>query len=269
MKRTGIFIACTVYSFMMAMDPIPTLSIENHYGEIVLCDTNSQNIAIASNGNPVKIGTVELGDQVFCNSVNKLSIKTMWSSKTVLDNLLEEVVEQSYKNRDKEAVLMIKESRRWQDWNIDLVWRKKDKYITTFSMQSPEEDAQTPERQLQLGKNGSEKQFLDLIEKHNLYGHEYACKVKELHEVNYEAATRRNACNLSIYSKLHSFGYKTLLCVLSGIRYNYDKYLNYAKYNEHDHTGNRTPDEVKDFVKRIIDEQYATFLLYKQYGWLD
>jgi hypothetical protein len=264
-KNIAFIILCITPSIISAR--IPALFIENYYGSTIICKINNQTEKrINSDYKPVLLGNVSLKEQTVPNSVNSLSIATDYSKFISLDNILKQVSQEASKNSEKDAVLIVKSSGYLSQWDIEPRWLTPNTIIDNFSMQSSKQDEKTIERQLQTGKISKEK-FLNQIEQ-ELYGQEYAKKVKILHTLDYKKIQQTYYNNLEIYSKLKSFGYSVLLNIIGGIQ---DKYKDYLKNPKAQwaQVGNIAPDEVRNFVKKHIDSQYQLYLTYKNNGWLE
>ena len=269
MKNIIIFVMYCSSSLLMGMISPATLYIENHYGALLFCRTNQGGRVIPSNGDSIKIGSVVPLGCFVSDAISSLAISTTWSGMTSLDEYVEKFSDESDANIGKDAVLMIKPSSFFSSWDIEPLWRKKNGVIDTFSMMSEEDEAKTIERKLQLGIGITPQEYLSKIEENGLFGQSYAHKVKILREINYEEILLKNKNHSTAYAKVYSFGYPSLVIIIGGIKYNYQNYISYKYTHAHDHPGNKTSDEVRDFIKRMIDNQWDLYLQYKANGWLD
>ena len=117
----------------------------------------------------------------------------------------------------------------------------------------------------------SAQKYLDLIE-NGLYKQDAGIKdydtiLEKLRTRDYEGAKKKYYADLSIYSKLSGFGYPIINIVVGGIQSNYKEYLDkpQAAYTQ---IYNKSPMEVRNFVKKLIEEQYTLYLQYQKNGWI-
>src|SRR5581483_3809520 len=203
-----LFLTCltiTVASFART----PALYLENHYGATVTCTVNnSRQIPVQSNYNPIWLGELAVCPQSV-RTITSLAITTGYYGITSLDDILNKVVQAASANPGKDAFLIVKPSGYLSKWYISLNWRTPGNTVSSFSMDSPEQEAKTIERHLQLDKISPDVflQRLELGLEKNFYNLDYAAKVRVLRKINYDALYKKYYNDLGIYGKLKTFGY--------------------------------------------------------------
>jgi hypothetical protein len=144
--------------------------LENHYGSTIKYKTS------APNGNSAEISVENMQRSLVGegNFIEELSIRTTgqgsryFSYFTDLTDKINTIKNESLKltNQDKDAIILIKPSRSYQSWNIEVTWEKSKQEIEAMS---PVE--------ILISKILSGK-----------FGEEYAKKVSALSTYNYTKA---------------------------------------------------------------------------------
>jgi len=263
MKNIIVLIILCTTTYLLPTQAPYDIYVENYYGSPIVCIVNGRNITINSHIAPVKLLSLP------AKKSPSLSIQTnsLLTSSTPLDNKIAEIIKESANNKNKNAVLIVQASSCLSEWDIRLVWYNQHNFVRNFSMETPEEEAQTKERQFQVGTISTQDLLL-LIESSNLYGPEYAEKMRLLRSLNYDAVIKKNYHNTPAYVALNTFGYPILLTSIDSMQSDYKYYLSDPDA-QRTQRGNRDPQEVQLRIKCAIDTQYTHFLQYKENGWLE
>jgi len=182
MKNIIILIAlCNILSLLSNETPY-NIYIENYSGLSIACDVNnrSQEIIIPSHSKPIKLIDSHKKNVITPHNITNLTMRSdsYFSYPQPITKYLNQLREESTqdKNKNKDAILIINQSSYLSDWDITPSWSDSHNFLTSFSMETEEDEAHTTERQFQIKKISSAKNFLKLIEEQNLYGLEYADK---------------------------------------------------------------------------------------------
>jgi hypothetical protein len=302
-NKIGFFIVLWSTFFIFSRSPM--LYIENYYGGPIMYQAkiaqpfkqggqiimkNRIDEKTIPNGMQSRVGTVKLRNEkeMIYDSVLDLYLGTSYSGWTPVRKIYEQTkdgksIEKEFlkldtegelpDNNGKDAVLVINPSGYISGWNITLRWRTPGVTETTsgsFSMEQEAKDEKTYERQLQRGKISAQG-YLDEIEK-GLYEQDSGTKgynktLQILRTRDYEGAKKKYYSDLSIYNKLSKFGYPIIQQAVGNIYFNYQQYLQRPKAPDTQQF-NLPPDEVRRYVKNVIQQQYTLYLQYQKNGWI-
>lgn len=231
MLITTLIISC---NNMLGMNKEPKIYLENHYGATIKykkgkSDSTAEEIAVPNQGR-VLIGMYDP------KNVINLSIRTTGTGSrfmsyfTELSKQIEEIQSNRFLNKDKNAVIIVKPSKSYQSWDIEVRWEKSNTSIT----QLPGDLA--AEHELQKIMDGS-------------LGRDYANKATAINNYDYTKSTKRGQINL-----------KTAL--LKSIKETVTQ--TYEKYHGRKEGDFLAPDlSTTEDLKKDIDRLHRSLLRYK------
>ena len=176
-RITLVMLLIVSYKSMFAMSKID-IYIENHYGAPIkfkkgASDSNAPEVSVANQAR-VWVGTVD--------NVNALSIRTTGTGSrfvsyfTELTAQLNQIKSEKDNNKNKDAIIIIKPSRSYQSWDMEIHWEKSGQDITNLDV----------EQNLMAIIDGS-------------LGQNYAEKARAINDYDYTKATKRGQINLRTY----------------------------------------------------------------------
>jgi hypothetical protein len=228
MKHSLIFKFFTITLAASGLNTCATdIYIENHYGTTIKFKKGSPN----SNAPEIKVDNQErvlVGPSL---TTTELSIRTtgrgssMVSYFTALDPQLTDIQinKDNRENKDKDAIILIKPSRSYQNWNIEVHWETSDLHIkefekdfnefeTAFKEQEAKKRAEEMKAFAEQTRRFAEEQrkikpvapSQDFFFTENMLaeimqgalGNDYAQKTRAINDYDYTSATQKGLQNL-------------------------------------------------------------------------
>lgn len=165
-----------IFSHNIFSDYQNNLYLENHYGAPIKYKTGTANsTAPETNLNNQARGLVGILAEIADLSIRTTGKgSTLFSYFTELTQTLQQVKTESLKqeNKEKDAIILIKPSRSYQNWEIAIHWEKPDQSVTEL----PDE--------------------LMAIMNDNVLGEDYGQKSKAIYDYDYTKSTKGGFVNL-------------------------------------------------------------------------
>ena len=161
-----------------------TVYIENHYGATIKYKAGTKKSTAAE----VSVKNLERSFVGKAGTIPALSIRTTGKGSSVLSPFAEitqqvDIIKNSPQDSTMNAIILIKPSKSYENWNISIHWEKAGQEVTVIT---PEEE------ELNMIINGS-------------LGVDYAEKARAINDYDYTKSTRGGFINLkdSLLRKIH------------------------------------------------------------------